>query len=390
MEQLKLCDKLGDGAYGKVYKCIDMENRELAVKCVPIQSSSGIPCLIEPSIMMTFDHPYINKAVKVYSTENKLYILQKLAVTDLRQWSQKSEDIEPNILRKWLFGLAQAVHCLHSNNIIHGDLKASNVLYYKNNQINLTDFTLSTMDHWNHNHIICTSTHRPPEVWLKRKWNKEVDIWSLACTFFEVAYKNSIFPFHRKDPFNSNYDTDANINCILDWNDNYPPGPEITNISRRDIQYQSYYLPTNFNPETPLNKLIIKMLNINPNKRPTIQEVIEDEYFMGMSISPYRILEVPEVKLSPSREQFFNKISDKYIYNKVINDLAYRLYSKIIHLHDIEDADKIKTVFWISYKLVNGFAPSNYFNPSKIFINENIICSYLSFRLYSSKHIASS
>ena len=404
MKQIQIQKLLGDGGYGKVYSCINEDGEEFAVKCVTMNNKTGIPCLIEPIIMLAIQHPFINHAIKAYSNQDKLYILQDLAETDLRKYNIEDE----RELVRCLYSITLALYVLHQNRIIHADIKASNILRMKDGHYKLTDFTLSSVFHWTHNHIISTSTHRAPEVWLNRNWDHMVDIWSLGCTFYEIAYQRHLFPYQGKlgeggGKMSFNQLKDANINCILDWVKFNPyENPETINIKARKQKYRKLNLSLgssdnsgcnngDFNIEHPLNQLIFKMLRFNASDRITLVDIINDPYFdaerghFSSMMNPV-IIEIPEPELSAEKDEFFNKCADYYCRDDIIQDYAKCLYRKISNLKSIDEHHKVEVCFWIAFKLIIGFIPSKFPNKSKVLINEKIICEHLNFRLYSSRH----
>ena len=65
--------KLGEGSYGSVFKCSDENGNAYAVKCIKM-NDTGIPNILENSIMMTIFHPHLNTAFQIHIDANKLYI----------------------------------------------------------------------------------------------------------------------------------------------------------------------------------------------------------------------------------------------------------------------------------------------------------------------------
>lgn len=382
MSQIKIMKKLGKGAYGKVYSCTDNNQKEMAVKCISIENNSGIPCIIEPILMRSIEHPNINKAINIYFNQHKLYLFQELAKSDLLDWILTNvKNTDTTHIKKWLFDILQGMYCLHKNKIIHGDLKASNILLFPDNNVKITDFTLSSIMGWKNNHMISTSTHRAPEVWLGQEWDESVDIWSLGCTFFELVYKNNIFPYQGSSS------EDAYINCIIDWNKFNPEDNYNASINKSNIKYKTYFLPKDFDLQHPLNKIIMKMLRYEPSSRITIKDILEDDFFGKTELSSYRILEIPSKELNPEyKEQFKIIINDHNLPNSQrLLDLSYNMFCKLYKYKTISEQNKIITCLWISYKLIHGYPPYIHNDIKNILVYEKLICNYLSFRLISFK-----
>ena len=389
---------LGKGAYGKVYRCEDEKGNEYAVKCIDVDTECGIPCLVETIIMSCFKHPNINSAFKIYINKDKLYILQEIAHGDLKH------DIAEHVrgqedLRRCLFEITLGIYFLHQNSVIHADIKAGNILIGKDGKFKITDFTLSSLFHWKHKHLVCTSTHRPPEVWQRKAWDERIDIWSLGCVFFEIVYGCYLFPNQaqkRSDTspsFTFEEITEKNLNCIADWC-NYNPlcDDEDLSFRRYDVDYIKPYIPKHFNIYSPFNQLLLKMLHPNPAKRIDLLSILNDKYFQGgiplHITSKGRIREIPEHRLPENFELFLKEISKCYAQNSVITDFSERLYKKLYGLRSIGEKDKIKCCYGIAFKLIIGFIPKEFqFESSKFFIYEKTICEHLNYCLYSSQHV---
>lgn len=200
---------LGSGSYGKVSVTTMDNSKKVAAKtCIYDNSKKhGIPFLIEPIIMKTIIHPYINPALNIFSENGKLYIFQELARCDMRKYTRISDKVNAKPthhnttvleLKKWCSQLLSALACFHKESLVHADIKAANVLLFYNGDVKLSDFTL-TKKKWfeeqKFTHITGTPTHRSLECWLNLPWEKDLDIWSLGCTFYEIAYGKSLFPY---------------------------------------------------------------------------------------------------------------------------------------------------------------------------------------------------
>ena len=86
----------------------------------------------------------------------------------------------------------------HSQNILHRDIKAKNLLIDKNMKLKICDFGLAREFDSNtreFTHEVITRWYRPPEILLGQKeYNTSVDIWSSACLFVLMAQNKHLFP----------------------------------------------------------------------------------------------------------------------------------------------------------------------------------------------------
>lgn len=366
---------LGRGGYGTVYLCTDENGEKLAVKCIKTKDI-GIPSLFEASVMSTIIHPNINSAIKIHSTSEKLYIVQHLALSDLRIYRMNNENIPLNKMVKWIWNICQGLKCLHNYDIIHGDVKTGNILIYDNGDVKLNDFNLSTKIEWDNKYKPCTSTHRPIEVWTGKQWGKEIDIWSLGCTVFEMVYGKTLF---------LNQNEDQSVNAILDWN-NYMPQKyrTETNIKKRNVFYYSFRLPDEFSNSSEICKLIMKLLVVDSNERPKIRKIMNFKIFSEFKYTPSSTICNPVSKLNnKSKKKIFKKIRS-LTSDKNVTDLAYNIYGQLGSMVNYSDDIKIYTCVWMSFKIVNRreITMNTFpFELHEILEAERTICNNLSYRI---------
>lgn len=396
-----LSDKLlGHGSYGDVYLASDENGKQVAVKCCSI-NETGIPNILEASIMGSTVHPYLNRALRILADENKLYIVQNLAKTDLARHTRRDKgNYKPTIseLSKWCYCLSQAVSALHNEGIIHADIKASNVLLYDDNSIKLTDYTLS-IKKWTpgekFKYNVCTCTHRPLECLLGRGWDESLDIWSLGCTFYEIAYGELLFCYQGLlEPDQQVKDKESKIrvrnrliNAILDWSVKGPikqSSYQSMGISPYPIDYVNFLLCDDYyKPEMSLfNDLLCKMLTIDPAKRPSIKEVISHPFFNGLKAPIYLSIRRPVNKIPLPEYARVNRYIQRYTNNNIVQSLACNLYSRCNDLTHITENIRSAICTWIACKLVSVRLPALSLPLNQILSIEREICHNLLFRLH--------
>lgn len=140
---LTLKKQIGSGAHGLVFEAEDCHGRLVAVKIINL-NSNGNPVLLECLILSSFNCKYLTKAnyINYNLTTNKIYIITELATADLKSYINTKPYNKSQAL-EWIRQLLIAIATLHKARIIHGDIKSNNILIYNNNDITLTDFSLS-------------------------------------------------------------------------------------------------------------------------------------------------------------------------------------------------------------------------------------------------------
>ena len=326
--------------------------------------------------MSVTHHPNLSKALKIHSTPEKLYIVQELAISDLRVYRQQ-HDIPEELSYRWIHMIAQGISCLHKHDIIHRDIKASNILVYPDNRIKLTDFTLSTNANWKNDYRPCTPTHRPLEVWLDNSWDKSIDVWAFGCTIFELIHGKTLFVSQSKDAF---------INALIDWYKYLPPQYKYAEIcvNYRDIFHYSFSLPDSFNISSDINSLILSMLIVDSN-RPPIDTILKNELFISYPTVPSMVISTPVTVLLPKTETELRKNLSNVLSDNITVELGYSLYSRVVGMINANDRIKMITCAWIAHKMVHRENISLTILPCElheVLQMERSICNFLSYRLY--------
>lgn len=379
---------IGKGAYGIVYKSKDEYDNDVAIKKCQIKNK-GIPNLLELSIMSSIHHPNINNCYYSFADENSIQIIQDLAISDLNEYTRiNKNNFRPplDLLKYWMYQILQAVDALHENNIIHGDIKAENILLYDNNIVKLTDFSLAVKKYkknQTYQHYVCTCTHRPLECYLNQEWDEKLDIWSLGCTFYEIAYGVLLFFYQgtsEKKNLNSieKYNNSKNvklasIKCLQEWeNDLLNDTVNYSLKKEKNDDYISYEFCSNFFNEEmkEFNELVLSMLNIK-SLRPSVKELLSSNFFKDIQYPIERCLIIKKRnKLTSSEKKNIKNTIKKFTKNDEIVKKCIELYSltsKMYHQNSknlIQCSLKTAACLWMISKM---------YHISKI-INALLLC----------------
>ena len=97
-------------------------------------------------------------------------------------------------MREILEGIAY----MHDRQIIHRDIKSSNILLSNNGELRIADFGLAQQycsARREYTPGVVTSWYRPPELLLgSRVYGTAIDMWGVGCIFLEIARKRIAFP----------------------------------------------------------------------------------------------------------------------------------------------------------------------------------------------------
>ena len=259
----ELCNYLGKGGFGRVYKVRHkLSNQYRAMKIIQCKSSSEHHSLTinkEINILKNLDHPNIIKVYEFYSSEKYVYIINELCtggelfdkIVDVKHFS---ELVACNIMRQ----LFSAVAYCHENGVIHRDLKPENILIENSEEkdkdffhIKVIDFgTCEILKKKKLTEQIGTSFYIAPEV-LKNGYNEKCDLWSCGVILYILLCGSP--PFYgknEKEIFRKILDGNFTFRHKI-WN-------KISNEAKN---------------------LVLKLLQVNPTKRISAKEALEDVWF---------------------------------------------------------------------------------------------------------------
>ena len=259
----ELCNYIGKGGFGRVYKVRHkLSNQYRAMKIIQCKSSSEQHTLAinkEINILKNLDHPNIIKVYEFYSSEKYVYIINELCtggelfdkIVDVKHFS---ESVACNIMRQLLSAIA---YC-HEKGVIHRDLKPENILIESSEEKNKDFFNIKVIDFGTCEILkkkklteqIGTSFYIAPEV-LKNGYNEKCDLWSCGVILYILLCGSP--PFYGKNEKEI-------FKKILDGNFTF----------RHKIWNKI---------STEAKNLVLKLLQVNPTKRISAQEALEDVWF---------------------------------------------------------------------------------------------------------------
>lgn len=188
---------LGEGQYGKIYKVKNKKTKkEYAMKIN--KNVLGPGSLKEVDILSSVKHRNVLNAEKVYFDKNTLIMLLPLMDMDLKKWvsqNEKNEEVEKDMAFQMLLGLQY----LHTNYIVHLDLKHENILVkYEENQkwiakigdFGLAEYEVSEEPLFDCQHVVTIHWRAPELIYCRKPYRgKQVDCWSMILILFFLFTK---------------------------------------------------------------------------------------------------------------------------------------------------------------------------------------------------------
>jgi serine/threonine protein kinase len=216
MENYVVLEHIGEGSFGKVYKA-RRKNTGFTVAMKFInkhnKSEKDIKNLRqEIGILRTLNHENIILMFDAFETEREFCVVTEYAQGELFDILQDDQRLPEKTVQQIAKQLVKALYYLHSNRIIHRDMKPQNVLIGSNGKIKLCDFGFARA--MSTNTIVLTSIkgtplYMSPELVKEEPYDASSDLWSLGIILFELFvgqppfYTNSIYTLINnivKDP----------------------------------------------------------------------------------------------------------------------------------------------------------------------------------------------
>lgn len=180
--------------------------------------------------------------------------------------------------------LSSAVDFLHTNHIMHRDLKTSNILLNNRGLLKLTDFGMARLippPNAPLTQLVVTLWYRAPELLLgTTSYGTSVDLWSLGCIFGELLQKEPLLSGKNEvDELNKIFTL-----CGLPSEKSWPGFYRLPNAKSlklpRDPKNSGSVIRSKFPFLTNAGvDLLGSLLSLNPEHRPTIREVLDHPYF---------------------------------------------------------------------------------------------------------------
>ncbi|CAL9777900.1 unnamed protein product [Musa acuminata subsp. burmannicoides] len=228
----RILSKMGEGTFGQVLECWDLENQEpVAIKIVRSLQKYRDAAMIEIDVLQRLAKADRSgtRCVQIrnwFDYRNHICIVfEKLGPSlydFLRKNSYRSFPID--LVRELGRQLLESVAFMHELQLIHTDLKPENILlvsseyvkvpdykvlswstksglFFKNlpktSAIKLIDFGSTTFEHQDHSYVVSTRHYRAPEVILGLGWNYPCDMWSVGCILVELCSGEALFQTHE-------------------------------------------------------------------------------------------------------------------------------------------------------------------------------------------------
>jgi serine/threonine protein kinase len=222
MQNYHVLERIGEGSFGKVYKGRrKYTGQAVALKFISKHGKSEKDLnnlRQEIDILRKLNHENVIMMFDQFETERDFCVVTEYAQGELFQILEDDHSLPEEEVQKIARQLVKALYYLHSNSIVHRDMKPQNILIGTNGQVKLCDFGFARA--MSSNTIVLTSIkgtplYMAPELVKEQPYNHTADLWSLGVILYELLvgqppfYTNSIYTL---------------INLIVKDPVKYPPG----------------------------------------------------------------------------------------------------------------------------------------------------------------------
>ena len=251
---------IGKGSFAKVYRVINKNNKQIyAIKKLKLDEINKFgPKYLINEIKFLASHNcknIINYHTVFLDTSSIYIVMQYASKGDLYQIIKKHKINNTKLTEKeilhYFTEICFGLQYLHKNNIIHRDIKSSNIFIDNNNSIKIGDFgIIKIMQNYMMyaNTLIGTPLYMSPEIYKNERYNTKTDIWSLGCTLYEMMALTQ--------PFNANNIHDLKCKIFL---------------GKYNMLELNMY-------SNELKQLVKTLLSTNSYIRPSIDNILNNNY----------------------------------------------------------------------------------------------------------------
>ena len=295
---------LGKGGFAKCYELICKDNNKVFAAKMLQKSNLKTErqrqkLITEIKIHKSCHHAHVVAFEHNFEDSENVYILLELCQNQtLNELHMRRKILTEIEVQCYIIQLVKALQYLHSHRIIHRDLKLGNLFLNDKMQLKVGDFGLATKLDYDgeRKKTICgTPNYIAPEVINSSGHSYEVDIWAIGIILYTLLVGKP--PFETRD----------------------------VKTTYGKIKKADYIFPENCKISDYAKNLIKKILVVDPKKRPSLNDILFDDFFNQGIVIP-KLMPTSTLAFRPPLE-YINRympkntnIIDKQEQNKEIKE----------------------------------------------------------------------
>ena len=280
---------LGKGGFAKCYEIRDSDNgRIMAAKIIDKSTLSKgrakQKLLSEIKIHKAMSNTNVVHFEGYFEDSQRAYIVLELCPNQtLKEMVKKRKKLHELEVQFYMSQLVLGVKYIHSQNVIHRDLKLGNLFVGRNLELKIGDFGLAAKLDFagERRRTICgTPNYIAPEVLNSKVCGHsfEADVWSIGVVLYAMLI--------GKPPFET-----SNVKATY-----------------KRIKANDYTIPGDAGISTEAKSLIVEILTTNPAHRPTLDGILHHPFMTKNSIPK----QIPMTSLAyPLSEDFISQYLPK-------------------------------------------------------------------------------
>ncbi|UYV81180.1 CDK10 [Cordylochernes scorpioides] len=289
IEEFVKKERIGEGTYGIVYQAFDKRNNiTVALKMIRMEKEKdGMPisALREITLLQNLKHPNIVNMTEVVAGAGitDIFIVMEYCEHDLATLldSKERTPFTESHIKCIMLQVLTGLDYLHSNFIVHRDLKVSNLLLTDKGVVKIADFGLArkySIPEKPMTPKVVTLWYRAPELLLQSAIHTTaIDIWAAGCVLGELLLHKPLFPGKSEL-----HQLDLVINMMGTPSEAIWKGfnqlPGVANFNLKHQPYNNLKHAFGFLSEAGVF-LLNTMLVYDPRTRATASSCLESSYF---------------------------------------------------------------------------------------------------------------
>ncbi|KAL4983474.1 kinase-like domain-containing protein [Aspergillus falconensis] len=291
VDNFERLNHIEEGSYGWVSRAKELTTGEIvALKKLKLENSpDGFPVtgLREIQTLLEARHQnvvYLREVV-IGNRMDEVYLVMDFLEHDLKTLlDDMREPFLPSEIKTLLLQFISGLNFLHSQWIMHRDLKTSNLLMNNRGELKIADFGMARYygdPPPKLTQLVVTLWYRSPELLLgAESYGPEIDMWSVGCIFGELLTKEPLLQGKNEVDQVSKIFALTGPPTSQTW-----PGfrslPNAKSLRFLPTQSPSTLLPRSKFPflTNAGLQLLSSLLTLHPSSRPTAAECLSHPYF---------------------------------------------------------------------------------------------------------------
>ena len=250
LSKYDIIQEMGRGAFSIVYKIKSKtDNTIYCLKKINIKKTPDRKN--EINILSKLNHQNLVKYITSYEDEEGIYIIMEFCIFGdlyslLHMVKKKKVYVNEEIIWDIAYQCLLGLEYLHSQQVIHRDIKLLNIFMSKNKIIKIGDMGMSKILSKKDMKLsrVGTPLFLAPELIMKEKYDFKADIWSLGCSIYHLA--KTVPPFNIEN---------------------------LVKLGQAIVNEEPPELPSCYSDE--LKKFVKKLMTKNKKSRPSAKEALE-------------------------------------------------------------------------------------------------------------------